>query len=316
MNISSKIIIAVALLVSGAAAITSCNKPDVITYSQEGKIYMPQAAGDISNMDMILADTPQVFVFGAAYGGLNYPSQDIAVKFDINSAAVSAYNAAHGTSYVLLPQGSYTIPKLDATIKSGATSSDAIPVSIITKNLDRSQKYILPVQISTVSSGFIDSALKTTYFTIDTIQRLEKDITAKATLTVSQDNPSGPDAGEGSKKLVDNNNNSKFLMAGFYSGFWMQLEFPTPEKIGAYTITSGNDAPDRDAVDWQLVGSNDGTTWTVLDERTGQVFPNRNQVIRFEFDNNTAYKYYRWIINANGGSNLLQISEWRLITYP
>jgi hypothetical protein len=216
----------------------------------------------------------------------------------------------------LLPQGSYTIPKLDATIKSGATSSDAIPVSIITKNLDRSQKYILPVQITSVSSGFIDSALKTTYFTIDTIQRLEKDITAKATLTVSQDNPGGPDAGEGSKKLVDNNNNSKFLMAGFYSGFWVQLEFPTPEKIGAYTITSGNDAPDRDAVDWQLVGSNDGTTWTVLDDRAGQVFPNRNQVIRFEFDNNTAYKYYRMIINANGGSNLLQISEWRLITYP
>ena len=96
----------------------------------------------------------------------------------------------------------------------------------------------------------------------------------------------------------------------------MQLEFPTPEKIGAYTITSGNDAPDRDAVDWQLVGSNDGTNWTVLDNKAGQVFPNRNQVIRFEFDNNTAYKYYRMIINANGGSNLLQISEWRLITYP
>ena len=316
MNITSKIIAAVALLVSGATAITSCNKPDVITYSQEGKIYMPQAAGDISNMDLILADTPQVFVFGAAYGGLNYPGQDIAVKFDINSSAVSDYNAAHGTSYVLLPQGSYTIPKLDATIKSGATSSDAIPVSIITKNLDRSLKYILPVQITSVSSGFIDSALKTTYFTIDTIQRLEKDITSKATLTVSQDNPGGADAGEGSKKLVDGNNNSKFLMAGFAAGFWAQLEFPTPEKIGAYTITSGNDAPDRDARDWQLQGSNDGTTWTLLDDRTNQVFPDRNQVIRFEFDNSTAYKYYRMLISANGGSNLLQISEWRLITYP
>ncbi|HJW15634.1 MAG TPA: discoidin domain-containing protein, partial [Flavisolibacter sp.] len=172
------------------------------------------------------------------------------------------------------------------------------------------------VQITSVSSGIIDSALKTTYFTIDTIQRLEKDITSKATLTVSQDNPGGADAGEGSKKLVDGNNNSKFLMAGFYSGFWVQLAFPTPEKIGAYTITSGNDAPDRDAVDWQLVGSNDGTNWTVLDTRAGQVFPNRNQVIRFEFDNNNAYKYYRMVINANGGSNLLQISEWRLITYP
>ncbi len=316
MNITSKIFTAAALLFSGAAVITSCNKPDVINYSQEGKIYMPQAAGDISNMDLILADTPQVFVFGAAYGGLNYPGQDIAVKFDINSAAISDYNAAHGTSYVLLPESSYTIPKMDATIKSGATSSDAIPVRITTKNLDRSLKYILPVQITSVSSGFIDSVLRTTFFTIDTIQRLEKDITSKASLTVSWDNPGGADAGEGSKKLVDNNNNSKFLIAGFTPGFWMQLQFPTPEKIGAYTVTSGNDAPDRDAIDWQLVGSNDGNTWTVLDERNGQVFPNRNQVIRFEFDNNTAYKYYRWIINANGGSNLLQISEWRLITYP
>lgn len=315
MKTTSKILYAFACIVAGVV-ITSCNKPEIIHYSKEGNIYMPMAASSNSKMALILADTPQVVIFGAAYGGLNYPSQDIAVNFAIDSAAINNYNSQHGTSYNLLPSNSYSISSFNGVIKSGTTSSNALPINITTKNLNRSLKYILPVTIKSATGGFIDSSLRTTYFLIDTIQRLEKDITSNASLTVAWDNSGGPNAGEGSKKLVDGDNNTKFLIGGYASNFWVQLQFPSPQKIGAYTITSGNDAPDRDAKDWQLVGSNDGITWTELDNRVGEVFPSRNQVRRFEFNNTTAYKYYRLNITADNGSDLLQISEWRLITYP
>lgn len=315
MKITNKITwvgIGVAML---CMAVAACNKPDEIVNSKEGNIYMARAAGN-NKLSLLLTDTAQHTTFGASYGGLNFPDKDIDVSFKIDSALVSSYNAKNGTNYILLPAFSYQVPALAAVIKAGETTSNSLPIHIITTNLNKSGKYILPITIASASGGYIDSSLRTTFFTIDTIQRLEKDITSMAALTVSQDNPGGADAGEGSKKLVDNDYNSKFLIAGFASGFWTQLKFPSAQVIGAYTITSGNDAPDRDLKDWNLAGSNDGVTWTILDTKVGETFSGRNLTKRYEMTNKTAYTYYRLTATANGGSNLLQVSEWRLITYP
>ncbi|MEO8111269.1 MAG: DUF1735 domain-containing protein [Ginsengibacter sp.] len=316
MRILSKIITAFTGTMLLALVIVSCNKPDSITYGKEGNIYMPRASNGTSSLLLLLADTAQTTSFGASYGGLGYPSQDIMVTFQIDPSLIDSYNAAHGSSYVLLPASSYSIPSLMATIKAGETGSDNLPLGITTTNLDKSIKYILPITIASASSGFIDSSLRTTYFTVDTVRRLEKDITGMASLSVSRDNGGGPDNNEGSKKLVDGDYNSKFLTDGFPQAFWFQLTFPAAQVIGAYTITSGNDAPDRDMKDWTLEGSNDGTTWTVLDTRMGETFSGRNMTIRYEFTNTTAYTQYRINVQANNGSNLIQISEWRLITYP
>ena len=304
-----------AALLSGCLFVASCNKADDVTYNGEGNIYMPSAARN-TNIDLILADTAQTLPFSAAYGGLNYPSQDITVSFAIDSSVVSSYNVANGTNYIMMPASAFTLSATSATIKSKETSSEVVNIQVITNNLDKSLKYIIPVSITSVSAGRIDSVLKTTYFKIDTIQRLEKDITSQATLSVSRDNGSGSGAGEGSLKLVDGDYNTKFLTDGFPQDFWVNLTFPSAEIIGAYTITSGNDAPDRDMKDWTLSGSNDGTTWTVIDTRTDETFDARNQTKRYEFDNTTAYKQYRIDVLANNGSNLIQVSEWRLITYP
>ena len=293
----------------------SCNKPDKIVYANEGNIYMPSAAAN-SDLQLLLTDTAQTATFGAAYGGLKYPSKDINVTFKVDTSMVNSYNTQNGTSFITLPSSSYTIAGLMAVIKSGQTSSDALSLKIITSGLDKSVKYMLPISIASVSSGFIDSSLNTTFFKIDTIKRLEKDITSMASLTVSRDNGGGADANEGSKKLVDGDYNSKFLTDGFPQDFWVQLTFPSAEVIGSYTITSGNDAPERDMKDWNLSGSNDGTTWTVLDTRTDESFSDRNMTKRYDFDNSNAYTMYRINVLANNGSNLIQVSEWRLITYP
>ncbi|MEP7144702.1 MAG: DUF1735 domain-containing protein [Ferruginibacter sp.] len=315
MKIIAKIAGVFIFILSIGFTIICCNKPDVITYSKEGNIYMPQAAAT-SNFALLLADTAQPLSFGAAYGGLGYPGQDITVGFKIDPSLVSSYNAQHGTNYIILPAASYTVPNLSGVVKAGQTSSNTLSIQVTTKTLDKSFKYIIPVSIASVSSGFIDSALGTTYFRVDTISRLEKDITSLATLTVSRENGGGSGAGEGSPKLVDGDYNSKFLTDGFPQDFWVQLTFPTARIIGAYTITSGNDAEDRDMKDWNLSGSNDGATWTVLDTHTGETFSGRNLTKRYEFTNTTAYKQYRINVLANNGSNLIQVSEWRLITFP
>lgn len=126
------------------------------------------------------------------------------------------------------------------------------------------------------------------------------------TITASAEN--GP--GEGKEKAFDNDTGSKWL--AFASSGWIQYQFPSGNKycITKYTITSGNDAPERDPKDWTLKGSNDGTNWTTLDTRTNDAnWTARNQTRSFYFSNNQHYEYYRLDISAVNGASILQLSE-------
>ncbi|WP_129716043.1 gliding motility-associated C-terminal domain-containing protein [Pedobacter sp. SYP-B3415] len=135
-------------------------------------------------------------------------------------------------------------------------------------------------------------------------------ISRGGTLTVSADNSN---AGENSSKFVDNNVNSKFLLFNFASGTWMQWQCRVAAVCGQYTLTSGDDAPERDPKSWTLSGSNDGTTWTLLDTRTNETFQSRKQTRYFKIANTTPYLYYRLTISAINGATLFQASEWRLL---
>ena len=139
------------------------------------------------------------------------------------------------------------------------------------------------------------------------------DWTYEATLSVSADHPDGPNAGEGSNKLIDDNVNSKLYLGAYTSDWWAQQTFTEARKVNKYKITSGNDAPDRDPKNWTLSGSNDGTTWEVLDTKTDVTFSNRNQTIEYSFENETPYLHYRLNITALLGGGAMQFSEWRLL---
>ena len=141
------------------------------------------------------------------------------------------------------------------------------------------------------------------------------DITDQATITVNKEYSGGANGGEGSLKLVDGDLDTKYL-AGYSAPFWVSLEFDTPVVAGYYALTSGNDAPGRDPRDWEIQGSNDGETWVTLDARADYTFPDRVLTREFYFDNNTAYKFYRFDILKNNGSSLFQMQEWRLFNLP
>ena len=134
-----------------------------------------------------------------------------------------------------------------------------------------------------------------------------------ASIEVSKDNGAGPEGNEGSLKLIDGDFNSKFLTDGFPQEFFVQQVFEAGQVANRYTLTSGNDAPDRDFKNWELLGSNDGIDFTVLDTRTDETFSERNQTREFLFENSTPYRFYRINLLENNGSNLVQISEWRLL---
>ncbi len=296
-------------------ALGSCNKPKTISITQEGLVYVPQAYGTQSTLTVFLIDTVQTYYFGAAYGGLQTPSKDISVSFALDTTLITTYNTAHGTAYQALPEKSYTLGSLSAVIKSGQTGSSAISLSILAKQLTIGTKYMLPVKMTSISSGKFDSALQIAYFMVDSIYIRKKDITGLGKLTVSDENTGGPSAAEGSPHLVDNDITTKFLSFNYNPNFWFQLQFPTAQVVNEYTFTSGNDSPERDPKDWNLQGSNDGTTWTTLDTRTGESFSDREVTVTYMFNNNTPYTYYRVNVTANNGDGLFQMSEWRVIQY-
>ena len=89
------------------------------------------------------------------------------------------------------------------------------------------------------------------------------DITNMATISVNRENNGGPNAGEGSLKLVDGDLNSKYL-SDYRQPFYMTLKFDDSQLINFYRLTSGGDAPGRDPLDWEIQGSNDGENWVTL----------------------------------------------------
>lgn len=127
------------------------------------------------------------------------------------------------------------------------------------------------------------------------------------TITSSGGNPPN----EGIDKLIDNNINSKVLDKS-HSTLWVIYQQTQPSIVTKYTLTSANDAAERDPLRWTLFGSNDGTTWTVIDTRNNIDFPLRKQTLTFEIpDNNAAFTKYK-IDMVNNSGNMIQVAEWAL----
>lgn len=300
---------------------SDCVKQDVLSSPEEGTIYMPQAYSDRATLSLYKLDSVQSVYFGIAYSGFNRASTDITGTFKVDTTLVAPYNIANaylGNHYTVLPDSAYAISGLSSVLKAGTTSSVPLSLSIMTSKLALGTHYLLPVRLTNISSGKLDTALTIAYFKIDTLSIRARDITGQASFSFNYDDaPSHNDAGESAIHLVDNDINTKYLLFSYQTDMYVQLKFPSPTVVNGYTITSANDAPERDPRDWNLVGSNDGTNWVVVDSQTMQQFTGRKQTRQFNTNNNTAYAYYRLNITANnnGNAGLFQCAEWRLLQF-
>ena len=64
-------------------------------------------------------------------------------------------------------------------------------------------------------------------------------------------------------------------------GAWVQYRFASPQPVRFYTLTSGT-GDGGDPGGWVVKGSDDGASWTVLDERSGEQFRWRSQTRPFK----------------------------------
>ncbi|QDU55036.1 CotH kinase family protein [Aeoliella mucimassa] len=127
--------------------------------------------------------------------------------------------------------------------------------------------------------------------------------------------------GEEPAKALDNTDATKWL-AFAPSGTYYEIHFTDglPRIIDGYTITSANDASNRDPYSWTLSGSNDGETFTVVDGRNAQDFEDRFETRLYEFSNTTGYSSYRFDFQTEYGvtgsnmPNSIQMAEIELFS--
>lgn len=88
------------------------------------------------------------------------------------------------------------------------------------------------------------------------------------------------------------------------------LELPDPEIIASYRIYPSGNAGQQPAA-WTFQGSNNGSSWTTLDTRSGQT-PTGSAWNSYSFSNSTAYKVYRFVFTAAVGASIVNIYEFEL----
>lgn len=193
-----------ALLALACGKDTGFENPD-----RFAQVYMTQAY-DLPNIKSLAIESDaQPLYFGASFGGVNYPSQDIHCRFEIASELVADYNAANFTAYELLPEASYTVEGLEAVLKKGELSSDVLRIDVHTEHesIDARKQYMLPVRLAAAEGGQypVNEQLRVTYFVVRTayteLSRTSWEITSfSSEETVGE----GPDNGH-AKHAIDGN---------------------------------------------------------------------------------------------------------------
>src|SRR4051794_35161657 len=114
-------------------------------------------------------------------------------------------------------------------------------------------------------------------------------------------------------RLFDNTSGSRVTFASPTPA--VQYEFPGAggREASFYTLTSGAGPQGQDPRSWVLSGSDDGRTWTELDRRSGEAFPERLQTRPFKIATPGSYSTYRLQVTENGGDAQTSLAEVELL---
>ncbi len=112
-----------------------------------------------------------------------------------------------------------------------------------------------------------------------------------------------------------------------YNGEWIQIKLPYDIVLTSYSLASsyveGLITVNRSPKDFVILGSTDGITWNLLDNKTNITGWDSSVPLDYKTFNinnpSVFYKYYRICINKNqSGANAQRsaIGEWKLFGYP
>jgi hypothetical protein len=99
---------------------------------------------------------------------------------------------------------------------------------------------------------------------------------------------------------------STLISGSAYAGEWLQIQLPTPIALTSYALTIRSDAPTSQGPNtWRIAGSNDGTTWSLVDEETNvNTWSATNLTQTFTTSSAQRFSYFRIICNVTGHTPL------------
>lgn len=108
--------------------------------------------------------------------------------------------------------------------------------------------------------------------------------------------------------------NSKWCV-GFEGSASVTWKYDAPMSISSYSLFTGGDThvnPGRNPQSWTLYGSDNGSDWKAIDQRTDDVTMGATSIEEYVFYLDTpsvAYSYFRLEITKIRGGNCLQLAE-------
>ena len=176
-------LLGVALLLLVIFSLPSCLKdtredlsksPPLVGFLFPNTAFYPASGGFIVSRPLAISSTPQTATYDstASYpAGGNSPleielsytsfpapySGSVTVTVAVDTTEISVINSAAGTSFIMLPAGSYTLPNNgQVTIQPAVLGKYPIAIvypQVTTSLLDATQQYILPLKITSAQQG-------------------------------------------------------------------------------------------------------------------------------------------------------------------
>src|ERR1019366_8898794 len=88
---------------------------------------------------------------------------------------------------------------------------------------------------------------------------------------------------------------------------WLQIDLGVAKVLGRYVMTCDGT---RSPKDWTVQGSNDGSTWTVVDTQAGITFGSNESRAYYAAVQTSAYRYFRVYVTAEQGTeSIAQINH-------
>ena len=101
-----------------------------------------------------------------------------------------------------------------------------------------------------------------------------------------------------------------------YSGEWLQIQLPTAIVLSKYTLYPWKNSPQRMPTQFIIAGSNDGTTWSLVDTQNNNALWTSSGK-SFTINKTNSYNYYRLITFVKSTIDTwLGIGEWILYQTP
>ena len=113
---------------------------------------------------------------------------------------------------------------------------------------------------------------------------------------------------------LNDGNRTTCYRATFTEPISIIFTYNQPINVNTYGITASKNEPTRDPADWIFEGTNDGETWTLLDNRSGQTFSNRYATQFYYAETESFFHTYRLTVTAINGGNQIQIGELQLLS--